>query len=235
MADSKWPDDPSRRRAMFVLNQSDIEALRLDKDGAGLLLNEEVYILPSSSEQSNPVVQELINSGLARSGAVLIQSPFEKDVYERSTQVMERFALDKHLYFSTLCGYLGARRVTVEQIELKKEEKKETLSIEVGDPSTGSGGNVKVENEELASLYSRLDLQDTFAGGSPDLQEAERFLRETGLLGDPNMRSLLKSQRPDNPLTSRRLRLNVTSETQRNLDVLANFKAPHVFIAGGRL
>lgn len=226
MTDSKWPDEPSRRKAVFVLNESDIEALRLDKDGASLLLNEEVYILPSSSEQSNPVVQELIDSGLARPGAVLIQSPFEKDMYEKSTQAMERFALDKHLYFSTLCGYLGACKVTVEQIELKKEEKKETLSIDVGNPSTGPDGNIKVENEELASLYSRMDLQDTFAGGSPDLPEAERFLRETGLLGDANMRSLLKSQRPKNPLTSRKLRLNVTSETQRNLDVLANFKAP---------
>ena len=226
MTDSKWPDEPSRRKAVFVLNESDIEALRLDKDGAGLLLNEEVYILPSFSQQSNPVVQGLIDSGLARPGAVLIQSPFEKDMYEKSTQAMERFALDKHLHFSNFCGYLGARRVAVKQIELKKEEKKEVLSIEAGDPSIGFDGNIKVENKELASLYKGLHFQDTFAGGPPDLQEAERFLRANGLLGDPKMCSLLKSQRSNNPLVSRNIRLNVTSETQRNLDVLVNFNAP---------
>ena len=91
MADSKWPDEPPRRKAVFVLDQSDIEALRLDKDGASLLLNKEVHVLSAFSQESNPIVQELINSGLARPGAVLIQSPFEKDIYENSTQAMERF------------------------------------------------------------------------------------------------------------------------------------------------
>ena len=225
MADSKWPDEPSRRKAVFVLDQSDIKALRLDKDGASLLLNKEVHVLSAFSQESNPIVQELINSGLARPGAVLIQSPFEKDTYENSTQAMERFALDKHLHFSTLCGYLGARKVTVEQIELKTKDKKETLSIEIEGVSSGPSVRTDVKNEELASLYNRLDLQDTFVGGSPDLPEAESFLRETGLLGDANMRSLLKSQGPINRLTSRRLRLNITNETQRNFDVLVNFNA----------
>ena len=61
------------------------------------------------------LVQDLVDSGLVRPGAVLIQSPFDKNTYENSMQAVERFALEKHLHFSTLCMYLGAREVTVEQ------------------------------------------------------------------------------------------------------------------------
>ena len=118
--DSTWPDEPHRRKTVLVLNQQDIDALHYEEGGADLLLNEEVYILSSSLQESNPVIQDLVDSGLVQPGAVLIQSPFDKNIYENSMQALRRFALDKHLHFSTLCMYLGARAVTIEQSEYKK-------------------------------------------------------------------------------------------------------------------
>ena len=221
MTDSTWPNEPHRRKTVLVLNQPEIDALEYREGGAELLLNEEVHILPSSLKPSNSVVQGLFDSGLARSGAVLIQSPFDKDVYEDSKQAVERFGLDKHLHFSTLCGLLGARKVTVEQVEHKNAEGKTAFSIEGGVPIMGSGEG-KIENEELTSFSNQLNLMDTFAGGSPNVPVAKELLKRTGLLGDANMRSLLEMcQNPNNPLTSRNLRLNMTSEVQRNLNVLA--------------
>lgn len=221
MIDSEWPNEPHRRKTVLVLNQQDIDALSYKEGGADLLLNEEVYILPYSSQQSNPVVQELIDSGLARPGAVLIQSPFEKNTYENSKRAVELFALDKHMHFSKLCSYLGAREVTVELIELKNTEGKETVSF--SGSSLIGGGGVKAENEELASFKSQLSLYDTFPGGSPDVLAAQKLLKQTGLLSDANMRSLLAlRQGQNNMLTSRKLHLNMTSEVQRNLNVLAN-------------
>lgn len=199
----------------------EIEALEFREGGNKLLLNEEVYILPSSSQQSNPVVQGLFDSGLARPGAVLIQSPFDKDVYEDSEKAVERFGLDKHLYFSELCGFLGARKVTVEQVEHKNTEGKKTASIKGGVPIRGSGEG-KIENEELTSFCNHLYLVDKFAGGSPNVPEAKEFLEQKGLLGDANMKSLLEMcQNPNIQIESRSLQLNMTSEVQRNLNVLA--------------
>ena len=59
-------------------------------------------------------------------------------------QAVERFALDKHMIFSELCMHLGAREVTVEQIDLKNTMGKTTVSVE-GSLFMRGSGNVKVE------------------------------------------------------------------------------------------
>ena len=226
MTDNTWPDEPYRRKTVFVLNQTDIDALRFEEDGPELLLNQETYILPYPPQQSAPVVQDLINSGMARPGTVLIQSPFDKDIYQSSTQAVELFARDKHFYFSRLCRYLGAREVTIEQIDFKSTEDREVWSLKSDVPLRGSGDG-KIKNEELASFQSKLTLKDKFSGGAPDVLAARELLRKTGLLGDANMRSLLDMrQGSNNQLTSRELQLNVTAETQGNLNVLANLTVP---------
>ena len=225
MIDSTWPNEPYRRKAVLVLNQTDVDNLRLKKDGAELLLNDEIYILPYPPQQSIRVVQDLIDSGIARPGTVLIQSPFDRNIYQNSTQAVERFAMDKHIHFTTLCMYLGARKVTVEQIDFKNTMGKTTVSLE--GESMGVGGNVKIENEELDSFQSKLTLTDIFKGGSPDVPAARELLRQTGLSGDAYMRTLLDiRQNPNNPIKSRQLRLNMATETQRNLNVLANLNVP---------
>ena len=226
MTDSTWPDEPHRRKTVLVLNQTDIDALSFEEGGSDLLLKEGVYILSSSLKESNPVVQDLINSGLVQPGAVLIQSPFNKNRYENSQQAMERFALDKHLFFSALCGLLGAREVTVEQIERKNTKDKKTISLQP-DLSMKGSGDIKIEDEELASFCGKLSLHDKFQGGSSDVPAAEEHLRENGLLGDADMRSLIDLRRnPNNLLTSRKRKLNMTSEVKRNFNVLANLNVP---------
>lgn len=223
---SKWPDEPHRRKTVLVLNQQDIDALRYEEGGADILLNEEMYILPSSLRQSNPVVQDLIDSGLVQPGAVLIQSPFDKDIYENSIQAVERFALAKYLHFSTLCMNLGAREVTVEQIELKNTEDRKIVPLQ-GVLSMKGTGDIKIEDKEVASFYDKLTLNDKFQGGPPDVQAAEEHLKRTGLSSDDAMRSLIDLHlNPNNLLTSRELRLNMTSEVKRNFNVLANLTIP---------
>ena len=141
MTDNPWPDDPSRRKIVLVLNQDDINALDYDSeyDGDVLLNNEEVHILSSHPPEPGPAVQALIDQGVVTSSAVLIQNPFDKSLYYRESEALEEIALAKRLHFSTLCGHLGAREVKVEQIRLKKEEHETTFSVEGGIPVAGSG------------------------------------------------------------------------------------------------
>ena len=231
--DSEWPDEPHRRKNVMVLNQQDIEALEYEEGGADVLLNEEVHILSPFSRHSNPIVQRLINSGIARPGVVLIQSPFDKDLYQNSKQAVELFALDKYMYLSQLCSLLGAREVRVEQIEIKNNEGKKIISVE-GNVLGKAGGGVKVENQELDSFLSRLNLKDEFEGGTSDISAATELLNRTGLVSDANMRSLLDlRQNSSNLLKSRELRFNMTSETQCNLNVLANLNVPFISLEAG--
>ncbi len=223
---SKWPDEPHHRKTVLVLNQQDIDALRYEEGGADLLLNEEVYILPSSLKESNPVVQDLIDSGLVRPGAILIQNPFDMNMYENLAQAVERFALEKYMHFSQLCMYLGAREVTVEQIEHKNTKGSENYRFEGSVLMKGSGDG-KVENEEVASLGRQLTLKNTFTGGEPDIGAARELLKQTGLSGDVNMRPLIALRRnPNNLLTSHEIKMNMTSEVKRNFNVLAKLKIP---------
>lgn len=146
---------------------------------------------------------------------------------------MERFALDKHLFFSALCGLLGAREVTVEQIERKNTKDKKTISLQPDLPMKG-GIDIKIEDEKLASFCGKLTLHDKFQGGSPDLPAAEEHLKQTGLSGNADMRNLIDLRRnPNNLFTSRKFHLNMTSEVQRNLNMLANLNLRFLSLEAG--
>ena len=225
MADNTLPDEPSRRKIMMVLKPEDIEALRFDEDGPDLLLNEEVHILSSQPLKPDPDVQHLIDQGLVKSEAVLIQNPFDKNLYQDKSEAEEQFALDKYLHFSTLCGLLGAREVEIKQISRKKGKRDATLSIEGGVPKVGAEGSG--DSKELESFRSQLTLKDEFEGGEPDTEAAAELLQRTGLSGDANMRGLLNIFKGQNiKIKSRTLELNLTTEVHRNLKVLANLKVP---------
>ncbi len=221
MTNNTLPDEPSRRKIVMVLKPEDIEALRFDEDGPALLLNEEVHILSSQPSNPDSDVQRLIDQGLVNPGAILVQNPFDKNLYQDKPEAVEQFALDKHLHFSTLCGLLGAREVEIKQIRKKKGERETSVSVEGGIPVMGVEGSG--ESKELESFHSQLTLKDEFEGSEPDMEAATELLQRTGLSGDANMRGLLDIYIR---IKSRTLELNLTTEVHRNLKVLANLKVP---------
>ena len=223
--DNIWPDEPSRRKVVMILKPEDIEALRFDEDGPALLLNQDVHILSSQFSNPDPDVQRLIDQGLVKPGAVLVQNPFDKNLYQDKPEAVEQFALAKHLYFSTFCGLLGAREVEIKQVREKKEEDEKSIKVEGGIPKVGVEGSG--QSKKLESFCSRLALKDEFEGTEPDVEAATQLLERIGLLGDPNMYGLLKIFQGQNIRIKRRtLELNLTTEVHRNLKILADLKAP---------
>ena len=156
MTDKPWPDEPSRRKIVLVLNQDDIEALRFEDGGSDILLNEEIHILSSHQSQPGPAVQTLIDQDLVTSGAVLVQNPFNKSLYYDESKAVEEIALAKRLHFLTLCGYLGVREVEIKQLTKSKEGRETTVSGEGGIPGAGSG---KLDQEREDSLASKTTLE----------------------------------------------------------------------------
>jgi len=228
MAAGSFPADPGRRRAIVVLQQHDIDRCAYEPGAAQALLDDEAYVLqfPLRAASEMPAaLRNIVDSGLARPGGMLVQSPYDPDHYEEASLASRRFALAKHTYFSTFCMYLGARSVSVEQVDLRTNTGKTTLDIK-GERPVGSA-QVTVESSDLENFRAQMHLLDEFTGGSADLGAAERLLRRTGLWSDPNMRTLLEMRRDGtNQLTTRRLVLSLSSEAQSNLNVVGRLKIP---------
>ena len=220
MSDNKWPDDPSRRKIVLVLNQDEIDALDYEKGGSDLLLNKEIHILSSYPSKPGSAVQALIAEGIVTSGAVLVQNPFDKSLYHLESEAVEQIALAKLLHFSTLCGHLGAREIKIEQIRIKKEKREATFLVEGGIPVAGSG-KLDKKREDLHSFAHQLSLIHEFAGSEPNVQAAIEFLEQIGLSNETIMQDMLnKAQIPNKPKSSK-INLNLTSEVHQNLKALA--------------
>lgn len=228
MTTGSFPDDPGSRKAILILQQHDLEKCAYEPGAAQSLLDEEAYILQSPVRPQGEVstaLRNIVDSGLARPGTMLVQSPFDPNTYEEASLAPQRFALAKHMYFSTLCMHLGAKEVSVEQIDLRTRAGK--TSVDVKGERLGASAQASIEAEEIESFRAQLNLRDEFAGGAPDFAAAERLLRRTGLLADPNMRTLLEMRRDGaNQLLTRKLVLSLSSEAKSNLNVVGRLKVP---------
>lgn len=228
MTTGSFPDDPSRRKAILILSAYDIEKCAYEPDAARALLDEEAYVLPFpllKQDKASLALRNIVDAGLARPGHMLVQSPYDVEAYEEAALAPQRFALAKHMYFSTLCMHLGAKEVVVEQIDLHTRSGKTELDVK-GERSGGSA-QVSVETEKLEQFRAQLNLRDEFEGKTADIEAAERLLRRTGLLADSNMRNLIEMRRDGvNRLKARELVLSLSSESRNNLNVVGRLKVP---------
>tara|TARA_R110002020_G_scaffold37705_5_gene113693 strand:+ start:12253 stop:12921 length:669 start_codon:yes stop_codon:yes gene_type:complete len=192
------------------------------------LTDDEAYIVefPVPIDDHSPIaLRQLANTGLMRPGKVLAQSPFDPDLYEDAAEAQQKFALAKHMYFSTFCMHLGAREVVVDQLDYRKGST--SGSYKFGGERNGIGGQVGVKVGEAESLRTQMSLRDSFTGGPPDLDSAAALLMRTGLTSDANMRSLLELRRDGaNKLLERTLSISLSSEVRSNLSVVARIKVP---------
>jgi hypothetical protein len=223
-ADSRWPLEPSKRRAVIVLAKEDIELLRYEPGFGSIWLNEELYFLQLPLSADNAVPRSVASR--ARRGDVLVQSPYNDDLYEPAATAPMQFAREKLHYVSRLCQLLGARKVSVS--ELVEHERSDELEVsgELGISVGGyGGGGVKSKYDSSSSVIEDLSrsIADEFDGGSPEIAEAQELLMRTGLAGDPDLRGLLElcSSR-GNAIRSSIVEISLLRETRRNVDVLAN-------------
>jgi len=219
----QFPEDPSCRRVIAVLSVEDIEQSHYDSEVAKLITNDEVYVLGHPFRPEGPVplaIQNLLDSNVISPGTVLVQSPFETDIYEKAAVAEDRFAFAKYSCFLELCQHLGACEATVEQVELHRTDEKGKTSVEFAVPQ--ASGEVDIKDEHLKELTTKVIRYAKYPGGAPNIEEAEKLLRSRGLFGDYTMRSLLDRRRNSaNPLLEDSLTLDLSSEAQDNLNVVA--------------
>ncbi|KPF86311.1 hypothetical protein IP70_08380 [alpha proteobacterium AAP38] len=211
---------------MLVLEQHDIN--NFSRKGETQYLTDtqtHVLVYPVVGGYDNQALANILDAGLNRPRTVLIQSPFDLDVYVEATEAIEKFALAKHMFLSNFCQLLGATRVSVTQMDIVTNSNVQTLKANGG--RLVASAEVSVERTADDSLCSQLNLVDEYAGGNPDVEAAEKLLRSTRLSGDPNMRSLLQARKAvGNSLIRRTLTVNLSTEANKNLKVIGRLNLP---------
>jgi hypothetical protein len=226
---SPFPSDPTARKAILVLGQHDFERCEYDPDGSEILTDDDVFVLayPVRVEGEVPeALRNILRQNMARPGEILVQSPFDPDVYVPAGLAPERFALDKHMNVSMLCQLLGAKSFQVEQIDLRTSSGKATLILKGSKAGVGVSGSV--EREQLETFKNQMTVSTAFAGAQPDIAAAEQLLHKTGLWSDPKLRALLEMRRGrSNTLLSQKIILSLSNEVQSNLNIAARAKIPN--------
>jgi len=220
----------------MVLDQHDLDRCEYEPHASKLLLDDEAYILSVPIGRQDPIpaaLQNIIDSDLARAGKMLVQSPFDHDCYVEAECAAQSFALAKHLHFSIVCKILGAKEVRVEQINLRTSKSSMSANCEGmilvnGIPVYGTATG---ESESLQRLRAQLTLSNKYAGGEPDVEAAEQYLRCFRLFGDMSMRSILEMRRGSNQLIEHKLVLSLSNEAKSNLKVAARLMVPAVSLS----
>lgn len=227
---SRIPLDHGARRVMLVLDENTINECKydLEPESRGFLYDPQSYVIQyplAADEPDSQALQNIIDADLLRPGSVLLQSPYDRNVYVDLSQASDQFAIEKLRHFSRLCQYLGARDVTVEQVAVSKDSSSEVYTLNGKAPVAKL--DVKVENKENSSLARKFSINTSFRGGKPNIETAEKYLRAKQLWGDVVMRSLVEQCADEhNPILEQKVTISLSSESKRTLGVVAKLNLP---------
>ncbi len=173
--------------------------------------------MDASATENSPLVEKLRDSNLLDSGSVLIQNPYDPSDYADIVDASYTFAQAKCIHFANLCGLLAARKVSVEQIEMKTTDGKSNFSGNINSPYGGGGADV--ESSVWERMKTAIALDDEYDEGSANIDEAEKYLRKNQCLSDPIMKGLLELRKSGIPIKKRNFALSVSKDSQKNLNV----------------
>lgn len=218
------PERPALRRIIVVLDETDYDRLAYDPEAAPLV-RPEIAALLWPAEPGDTLALRLEGRGLARPGAVLLQSPYDGDDYAMEGEAAEVFSLQKFATFSVLCQILGARQVSVVTVQEDHKGEVRTLDAKVGSGPISATANVR--SKGLDRLAASMAWQDSFAGGPADVEAARALLVQRGLDHDPILGSLIDSRAyAANRHESRTLTVDLTREADQTLSIAAGLKVP---------
>lgn len=221
------PNNHDRRKVIMVLSNQDFNNLRAEDD-SGLRANPNVCLVDYDSITSNYGILERIKPMIAPN-IVLIQSPYNCDIYEAGTDAMYKFSVSKHVIASQLFRMLGCKELQV--IQLDFHGAKETRQFNIA----GEHPELKAEFQYLSinekSLFSEVKLKEVYDGSKPRIQQAYDYLTKHYLTNDSNLMGLIeKRSDEENKMHEYHLQVTLTQETKHTVDFLGNIGIPHFLV-----
>jgi hypothetical protein len=221
------PEPPNRRRIVLVLNPVAYRAMDFE-DVREIDERTDIAVLDAVAPIEDPVTHGIERQGLLVPGNVLVQNPFRTDRYAEIREATDLFALDKSVLFARLCQLLGAEHVIVEKVEDRTS--KTSVKVGGGYDDGASRVSAQVSTTAAENFARKLHFSDDLAGGAADIQGANRFLIKHGLDADPMMSSLIEARSDAaNNHRTRMLSIDLSTETDRNLNIIADVGIPTFF------
>ncbi|MDJ1180490.1 hypothetical protein PJF56_16635 [Roseofilum sp. BLCC_M91] len=219
------PENPERRRSIMILMPDSLEQLKSQPGGSELILNPQVCLLDFTNHQSSDLLHKLKNSGLFNANAVLIQSPYNPSDYAELTDSRYKFAEAKCIHFATLCGLLGARKLNIEQMELKTTDGSIKLEGNL-DMKISAKVGTEAEQRSWNLMRQKINIQQEYAKAKPVLDQAQAYLQKHQWLSDPHMNSLIALRQEGISLKTHKFSLDLTTEHRKNLKILFSLGIP---------
>ncbi|MGD1713185.1 hypothetical protein [Dapis sp. BLCC M172] len=222
------PEEPEKRRVIMVLSRQELSQLEIDAESDNsareLLLNRQVSLLDDSAKDDSSLIKKLRNSGLLNPGTILIQSPYDPSDYAEVSNASYSFAQAKCINFTNLCGLLGAKKITVEHMEMKSFDKKTKVAAKAD--TSGGGANVEVESYARDKMEKAIMIEEEYDPSEPNIEEARSFLMENQWLSDAHMKGLIFKREKGIRIKKHKFVLSLTEESQKNLKVAFSLNLP---------
>ncbi|OZH52594.1 hypothetical protein AFK68_23360 [Hydrocoleum sp. CS-953] len=222
------PEEPEKRRVIMVLSRQELNQLEIDAESDNsareLLLNRQVSLLDDSAKDDSYLIKKLRNSGLLNPGTILIQSPYDPSDYAEASNASYNFAQAKCINFTNLCGLLGAKKITVEHMEMKSSDGETKISGNVDTPV--GKGNGEVESKVWGEMLKKISIEEEYDPSEPNIEEARSYLMENQWLSDPHMKGLIFKREKGIRIKKHKFVLSLTEESQKNLKVAFSLNLP---------
>jgi hypothetical protein len=218
----------ARPRIILILQKEVVDELEFKVDGEKLLSNPEIKVISYPSGRGDPLVEELKKKNLFHPDSLLVQSPFG-GFYALADEANEVFAYEKHFSFTELCGYLGAKEVKIEEVDLQKEDRTSAFSARLGTEGEFKlapiNAKAEIDKEQAEKFARKFRLRASFEGSAPNFSEVERLLAEKHLAGEQHIESLVGFRKAESPVKELEVSLNLSKESKRNFRFAANLIA----------
>ena len=232
MSYDEIPQEPEKRRVIAIVSRLGLQQLTQvsnEKTNEGdaardIFHNEQVCLIDASTVKSDPLIEKLKGSGLFNPGAVLIQSPYDPSFYANASEASYSFAKAKCILFSTLCGLLAARKVSVKHAEIVTSKSKETLSG--GAKTTYGGGSAEAQRVAEEKMRKEISIVREYGQNEPKLDKAKQYMSKYQWLSDDHINSLLELRDAGVPIEKETYNLSVTSESKTNLNIAFSLNIP---------
>ena len=103
MGIGRFPDNPSERKIIYVLDRQGAQSCRFMDGGQTYLTSGQAFILQVPIEEPHRITDVIKKRGLDNAGSMLVQSPFNPDDYADLETARVDFAVKKLILYSEVC------------------------------------------------------------------------------------------------------------------------------------
>lgn len=213
---------------IFFVDKSFLDELKEDSlaeynDFTRSQVDTQIIQLPASVEQINELIAYMPPSEI-RVGNVLAKTGYT-DQFGPIDAFAEDHAVRKYRLWVQLCIALGAKKVSIDNVEDVLIESRSKLDLDaniageslLGGAELGASHSANKLNDEINKKIMGLTAEAT--GGAPDLVVAEDMLKQYGLFTDDMFKNIFELRKiASNHLIKHEFTLDLTKDMKRMFD-----------------